>query len=112
MIAPRLAQSVCAIIAAETYLCTDGFHELVGLTPTEGFVKPFALGIEEDKVSRVVCDGRIGSQILGERLLDAVVDRHLVALAAFFLAEGEASARFPLRIDEISDLELEQVRDT
>jgi len=80
MIAPGLARAVGAVVALKTHLSTNASNKLPGLPALDGPCVVIGLGIEEDEVLWGLRDARIGGQVLGECLADALVDHYFVAL--------------------------------
>ena len=111
MVAPGLAQAVGAVVAPQAYIAADGGDKQPHLLPRNGLRIVIRPGAEKQEVIEIRFNRRIGLAVQREGLADALVDDHLVALAAFLLFEPEAVAHLAALVDEVADAQVQQVGD-
>ncbi|MGB5844939.1 MAG: hypothetical protein WBG94_10875, partial [Anaerolineales bacterium] len=110
VISPGFPQAVSTVIASQPNSTTDRNNELPGLSTLDGFGVDIHLGIEEDKVLRVLDNIRVSLQIFPQGFPDTIINIDLVPFSPLLLLDPKPSLWSAAFIDEMSDLKLQQIR--
>ena len=112
MVTPGLAQAVGTIIARQPDIATDRHNELPSLPSFDWPSVVISLGIKEESVLRILDNILVSLQIFIQRFPYTIINSDLMALSPFLLLDPEPSLRYPQFINEVTDLQLQQIRDT